>query len=57
MPEGFEVISDLYNRIFVIQTSSPQLCVDYTVWNRIFAALPQDYMLPDMAVYDFLPQK
>lgn len=54
--DGFKVLGDLYNRLFVIQTSDP-LLVDYNVWNRIYSRLPKDYLLPDMAVYNFLPQK
>lgn len=53
--DGFKVLGDLYNRLFVIQTSDP-LLVDYNVWNRIYSRLPKDYLLPDMAVYNFLPQ-
>lgn len=54
---GFLVLGDLYNRIFVTQISDPMLSVDYAVWNRIFSGLPKDYLLPDMAIYTFLPQK
>lgn len=58
MPNNpFMVTGDLYNRIFVVQTSNPGLTVDYGVWNKIFAGLPKDYQLPDMAIYTFLPQK
>lgn len=58
MPEnGFAVIADLYNRIFVNACSNPDLTVDYAVWNRIFEGLPQDYLLPDMQVYALLPPK
>ncbi|MDF2936150.1 MAG: hypothetical protein K0Q90_1523 [Paenibacillaceae bacterium] len=53
---GFSVLGDLYNRIFVIQTSD-SVRVDYYVWNRIFSGLPKDYLLPDMDIYTFLPQK
>ncbi len=54
--DRFMVLGDLYNRRFAIQTSDP-LRVDYYVWNRIYAGLPKDYLLPDMAIYTFLPQK
>lgn len=54
--EGFKVLGDLYNRIFAIQASD-DVWVDYDVWNRIFSGLPKDYLLPDMAIYTFLPQK
>ena len=53
----FMVASDLYNRIFAVQTSSPGITVNYAVWNRIFAGLPKDYKMPDMEIYAFLPQK
>lgn len=57
MPDqGFEVTGDLYNRIFAVQTSSGIL-VDYAVWNAIFAGLPKGYLLPDMEIYHYLPQK
>lgn len=58
MSDGsIKVIGDLYNRIFAVQTSNPEVLVDYAVWNLIFEGLPKDYKLPDMAVYTFLPQK
>lgn len=54
--DRFKVLGDLYNRRFAVQTSDP-LLVDYYVWNRIYSGLPKDYLLPDMAIYTFLPQK
>ncbi|MBE9916015.1 hypothetical protein G8C92_18535 [Paenibacillus donghaensis] len=51
--DPFMVISDLYNRIFTVQTSHIDLLVDYAEWNRIFERLPQDYKLPDMKVLNF----
>ncbi|MNP81469.1 hypothetical protein D3C76_1798320 [compost metagenome] len=51
------ITGDLYNRIFAVQTSNSEVLVDYAVWNQIFAGLPEDYLLPDMNVYTFLPQK
>jgi hypothetical protein len=54
---GFKITGDLYNRIFAVQTSSPDVFVDYGIWNRIFAGLPEDYLMPDLNVYTFLPQK
>ncbi|MGE7824190.1 hypothetical protein [Paenibacillus sp. NPDC093718] len=48
--QAFSVMSDLYNRIFVNQTTNPELLVDYTVWNRIMQSLPKDYKLPDEPV-------
>ncbi|WP_164817325.1 hypothetical protein [Paenibacillus lautus] len=48
--QGFPVMSDLYNRLFVNQVSSPELVVDYVIWNRIFQSLPKDYKLPDEPV-------
>ncbi|HUC93811.1 MAG TPA: hypothetical protein VMS09_17645 [Paenibacillus sp.] len=50
----FTVTGDLYNRIFAVQTSNPEVVVDYTVWNRIFASLPRDYLLPDLPVITFI---
>lgn len=44
------VIGDLYNRIFVSQSSHLELKVDYSIWNQIFANLPKDYRLPDIEV-------
>lgn len=55
--DTYKVLGDLYNRIFVTQSSSQGLTVDYYVWNRIFSGLPKGYQLPDMAVYTFLPHK
>ncbi|MET3548799.1 hypothetical protein ABID47_005431 [Paenibacillus favisporus] len=48
--EPFMVIGDLYNRIFVSQSSHLELKVDYSIWNQIFANLPKDYRLPDIEV-------
>jgi len=48
--QPFSVMSDLYNRIFVNQVSTPELLVDYSVWNRIFQSLPKEYKLPDESV-------
>ncbi|CAM3647244.1 MULTISPECIES: hypothetical protein [Paenibacillus] len=48
--QSFTVMSDLYNRIFVNQVSTPELHVDYTVWNRILQSLPKEYKLPDEPV-------
>ncbi len=51
--DPFMVIGDLYNRIFVAQSSHIDVLVDYAVWNRIFEQLPADYRLPDMEVLTF----
>lgn len=48
--QAFNVMSDLYNRIFVNQKSTPDVLVDYVIWNRIFQSLPKDYKLPDEPV-------
>jgi hypothetical protein len=48
--EGPFVICDLYNRIFSSQISTPELLVDYQIWNQIFASLPENYLLPDAEV-------
>ncbi|MFD0694191.1 hypothetical protein ACFQZT_08805 [Paenibacillus sp. GCM10027628] len=45
--ESFKVIGDLYNRLFLVQTSNPDVLVDYVVWNKIKTSLPKDYRLPD----------
>lgn len=45
--KGPLVICDLYNRIFSLQISTPELLVDYSVWNQIFASLPENYQIPD----------
>ncbi|GAA0397469.1 hypothetical protein GCM10008933_30030 [Paenibacillus motobuensis] len=50
MSDRFMVISDLYNRIFTVETSHPEVEVDYVIWNRVFALLPREYKLPDHAV-------
>lgn len=46
----YMVIGDLYNRIFFVQISNPEVLVDYVTWNKIFETLPKDYQLPDMAI-------
>ncbi|QCT02856.1 zinc finger (CCCH type) protein, putative [Paenibacillus algicola] len=51
-PDAYQVISDLYNRWFAVQTSNPELLVDYVVWNQIVSALPKDYVLPDPLIYN-----
>ncbi|WP_181438821.1 hypothetical protein [Paenibacillus sambharensis] len=48
--EAFMVMGDLYNRIFAVQTSTPEQLVDYAYWNQIFANLPKGYMVPDLPV-------
>ena len=48
--EPYQVIGDLYNRIFTIQATHIDVKVDYAVWNQVFANLPKDYKLPDTAV-------
>lgn len=45
--ERIMVRGDLYNSLFTQQTSSPDIFVDYHVWNQIKAGLPQDYVMPD----------
>ncbi|MCD1258086.1 hypothetical protein B5M42_004435 [Paenibacillus athensensis] len=52
----FSVLSDLYNRLFAVQISNPDLSVDYWVWNTIYAELPQGYTLPDMQIVQVLNQ-
>ncbi|MDQ0049676.1 hypothetical protein J2T18_003981 [Paenibacillus polymyxa] len=52
----FPVVGDLYNRIFEIQQSHPDLKVDYAIWNRINTSLPEDYMLPDADILKRLKQ-
>ncbi|RCX19783.1 hypothetical protein DFP94_104238 [Fontibacillus phaseoli] len=47
-----QVPGDLYNRIFAIQATQPELMVEYSVWNQIFANLPRDYQLPDLQVLE-----
>lgn len=54
--EGPAVICDLYNRIFSTQISTPELLVDYMVWNQIFASLPLHYQLPDHEVLSITKQ-
>ena len=51
MTERYMVIGDLYNRIFSVQISHPEVLVDYVTWNQIFASLPMNYKLPDMPVF------
>lgn len=50
------VICDLYNRIFSSQISTPELLVDYMVWNQIFASLPDHYQLPDHEILNVTKQ-
>jgi|GEM_PF-2172120 len=50
----FLVISDLYNRLFAVHTSNPDVLVDYWVWNTIYAELPPGYTLPDMQIVQVL---
>ncbi|WP_167686458.1 hypothetical protein [Paenibacillus polymyxa] len=52
----FPVVGDLYNRIFEIQQSHPDLKVDYAIWNRINTSLPEDYKLPDADILERLKQ-
>ncbi|MBP1905098.1 hypothetical protein J2Z32_001723 [Paenibacillus turicensis] len=54
--EGPFVICDLYNRIFSSQISTPELQVDYMVWNQIFSSLPDHYQLPDHEVLNITKQ-
>ncbi|GGF89726.1 hypothetical protein [Paenibacillus aceti] len=55
MSNRFMVASDLYNRIFTVQSSNPEVEVDYVIWNRLFALLPRDYQLPDNTVLSLRP--
>ncbi|SEP13590.1 hypothetical protein SAMN05518847_1198 [Paenibacillus sp. OV219] len=48
--QPFMVPADLYNRIFAAQTTDSSLRVDYEVWTRILAGLPEGYKLPDWTV-------
>ena len=52
----FPIVGDLYNRIFEIQQSHPELEVDYAIWNRINTSLPEDYKLPDADILERLKQ-
>lgn len=47
---AFGVMSDLYNRLFAVQVSNPEVIVDYVIWNRIKSQLPKDYLIPDPSV-------
>ncbi|MFB5761706.1 hypothetical protein [Paenibacillus medicaginis] len=49
-----QVISDLYNGIFAVQQSHPDLYVDYSIWNRINIGLPEQYILPDQRILTVL---
>ncbi|WP_159881060.1 hypothetical protein [Paenibacillus puerhi] len=49
-----QICGDLYNRLFTVQISSPQLMVDYEVWTRIFESLPEGYTLPDETILQAL---
>jgi hypothetical protein len=51
---SFKVISDLYNRIFAVQQSHPDLYVDYNIWNKINMGLPEAYTMPDQKVLSVL---
>jgi hypothetical protein len=48
------VIGDLYNSLFAVQTSNPDLMVDYEVWNKIKASLPAGYTIPDPLIMNVL---
>ncbi|WP_410771910.1 hypothetical protein [Fontibacillus sp. BL9] len=50
--EQVQVPGDMYNRIFAIQTSHPEVMVEYSVWSKIIANLPGDYQLPDLPVLE-----
>jgi hypothetical protein len=50
--ERFKVMGDLYNALFTVQKSNPEVLVDYVVWNHIKTSLPKDYLLPDPAFMD-----
>lgn len=41
------VLGDLYNSLFTIQTSNPEIAVEYKIWNQIKAGLPPNYTIPD----------
>ena len=43
----YRILSDLYNSFFQPQVSSPEVLVDYHLWNTIHEALPEGYVLPD----------
>ncbi|AQT84953.1 hypothetical protein ERICIV_04467 [Paenibacillus larvae subsp. larvae] len=45
--ERILVMGDLYNSLFSAQVTSPDVLVDYQVWNQIKAGLPQYYVMPD----------
>jgi hypothetical protein len=48
------VISDLYNRLFAVQQSYPDLYVDYNIWNKINTRLPEEYTMPDLTILSAL---
>ncbi|SDD30877.1 hypothetical protein SAMN02799630_02749 [Paenibacillus sp. UNCCL117] len=48
------ICGDLYNRLFAVQISSPELRVDYEVWTRIYESLPEGYTLPDYEILQAL---
>jgi hypothetical protein len=50
MMTSFYVLGDLYNSLFVIPLTHPELKVDYVIWNQIINNLPDHYKLPDMEV-------
>lgn len=54
MDPNLQVRGDLYNRIFTSKMLESDIWVDYQVWNQLFAALPDDYKVPDMTVLAFL---
>jgi len=51
------ILSDLYNSVFQSQVSTPNVLVDYRLWNRILDELPPDYILPDPRIEAALKQR
>lgn len=52
----FHVVSDLYNGLFLIQCSNPEVSVNYSMWNRIKSGLPRHYVMPDPKMLTILKQ-
>ncbi|WP_197479988.1 hypothetical protein [Paenibacillus swuensis] len=50
--EEVKVPSVLYDSLFTIYVSEPELEVDSVVWNRIMTGLPSGYTMPDFAIIE-----
>jgi hypothetical protein len=50
------VIGDLYNRLFHVPSSNPELLVEYELWTQLSTNLPPGYVLPDYPLLGLMPE-